>query len=61
MEENDINMKICVFDNINIESAPQQLKKYIFETVNKINDYDGGKLKPEKVYWQEEKSTSKKL
>ena len=54
-------MKICYLDNITLESKSNNLKKFIFETVEKINCYDGTKIQPEKTYWQEEKSTSKKL
>ena len=44
-------MRICYFDNI-IVGKQNNLKRFIFETVEKINDYDGTKLKSEKVYWQ---------
>lgn len=54
-------MKIVFFDSIVIDSASDTLNKFVFETIAKINDYDGSKVRAENVYWKEEKATSKKL
>jgi hypothetical protein len=61
IEENDINIKIFFFDNILIEGKPSNLSKFVFETIGKINQYDGSKVKGNKEYWGEERATSKKL
>ena len=52
VEQNDINMKICYYDNISIQKH-SNLKRFIFQTVQKINEYDGTKLKGDKLYWQQ--------
>ena len=53
VEENDINLKICYFDNIVIETKPSQFNKFVFENIDKINNYDSSRWNNEKVYWQE--------
>lgn len=54
-------MKITYFDSIAIDPRPASLNKMVFETIGKINDYDGSKVQAENVYWREDKATSKKL
>lgn len=62
IEENDINIKVCHYDSITFERKGQtNINKFLFESVGKLNEYDGSNTKGEKIYWKEEKSTSKKL
>ena len=58
VEENDIDVKLCYFDTMKIEN--KGVKQVVFGTVASLNAYEAGKVK-EKVYWKEERSTSKKL
>ena len=44
-------MKIIYFDNIQIPNKQSHQNQLIFDTVAKINEFDG-RLKPEKIYWK---------
>jgi hypothetical protein len=39
-------MKIAYLDNIQVLSKPSAQNKFIFETVSKMNEFDGSKIKP---------------
>ncbi len=50
------------FQGINInEPTSKNINKFIFDTVDQLNKYSASEVIGEKVYWKQERSTSKKL
>jgi hypothetical protein len=45
-------MTISYFDDILVENRSNNINKFIFESVRKINEYNISTAKGEKIYWK---------
>lgn len=53
LQENDINIEISYFNSLQLDrKETNNLSKFIFEAVSKLNNYDASLLKGEKSYWK---------